>query len=208
MQPYAELKLKPFFGIARDKDGNIIRKFEGDGTFWTDNPRFGINGDTRELIWEDEDGDEILKKFKDGSFLAVERMYRDWIHDSSEKDHEYIFEKNEAGGNMVIVRQKSKSDGRSDDLINSPDHDHDTDDRPLFVKLTLAYAKRNNIKSLPVGSHVMATYDDKGKATYSRLDAAGDSILQANGYQFRGSTEMAKWMDTYLRNIKRKMAHG
>lgn len=195
VQPFAEKKLSPFFGLARDMDGNIIRKFEDDGTFWSDNPRYGIDGDTRRTIWKDVDGDEIRKKFKDGSFLCTERMYRDWIHDDTEQNHEYTFEKNVAGGNMVLIRKTTPSDRVGDVLDDA--HDHDVSDRPLFVKLTKAFRDRQGW-TMPVGTHLMVSYDDKGRPSYSRVDLAGDTIIQANGYQFRESNEMAEWMDTYL----------
>ena len=200
VQPYAEQKLAPFFGLARDKDGNLIRKYEDDGTFWADNPRYPDKDPDNPLIWEDIDGDLILKQFKDGSLLCLETMYRDWIHDETEVDHAYVFEKNQPGGNMVIIRQKTPTDTSSDPLDTKPGHEHGVDDRPLFVKFTLAFLQRNGISqdSIPVGTHVRCIYDDNGKVSFSRRDKDGDLILQANGFQFRNSPEMGKWMDTYL----------
>lgn len=202
VQPYAEQRLEPFFGLARDKDGNIIRRFMGDGTFWADNPRYNVDPDDdikddyRKTIWQDEDGDEIIKKFKDGSMLCVESMYRDWIHDDTEKDYEYIFEKNVPNGNMVIIREKSPA--INSHLLNDTTHNHDVDDRPLFVKLTNAFMERHGL-DYPVGTHVMVRYNDRNEPIeYSRVDNDGDTIIQANGYQFRGSEYMNKWMDTYL----------
>lgn len=200
VQPYAEQKVAPFFGLARDKDGNLIRKYEDDGTFWADNPRYPDKDPDNPLIWEDIDGDQILKQFKDGSLLCLETMYRDWIHDETEVDHAYVFEKNQPGGNMVIIRQKTPTDTSSDPLDTKPGHEHGVDDRPLFVKFTLAFLQRNGISqdSIPVGTHVRCIYDDNGKVSFSRRDKDGDLILQANGFQFRNSPEMGKWMDTYL----------
>lgn len=201
VQPYAEQKVAPFFGLERDKDGNLIRWHEDDGTFWADNPRYGIDGDTRQYIHEDIDGDEIIKRFEDGSFYCVERIYRDWIHGDDEQDSEYYFEKDRAGGNMIIIRNNTNVD---DDRIvhKSPsDHpkDHPVSERPLFVKLTAAFHKRNGYTDkTPVGCHMMVTFDANGVATFSRLDAAGDSIVQANGYQFKGEESMDKWTNTYL----------
>ena len=197
VQPYAEQKLEPFFGLERDKDGNLIRWHEDNDTFWADNPRYGIDGDTREYIHEDIDGDEIVKQYLDGSFLCVERIYRDWIHGDDEHDSEYYFEKDHAGGNMIIVRNNTKAeeDRKPQDSL----HDHPVNERPLFVKLTAAFHKRNGYTDkTPIGCHMIVSYDDKGNPSFSRLDAAGDSILQANGYQFKASSSMDKWTNTYL----------
>lgn len=197
VQPYAEQKLEPFFGLERDKDGNLIRWHEDNDTFWADNPRYGIDGDTREYIHEDIDGDEIVKQYLDGSFLCVERIYRDWIHGDDEHDSEYYFEKNHAGGNMIIVRNNTKAeeDRKPQDSL----HDHPVNERPLFVKLTAAFHKRNGYTDkTPIGCHMIVSYDEKGNPSFSRLDAAGDSILQANGYQFKASSSMDKWTNTYL----------
>ena len=197
VQPYAEQKLEPFFGLERDKDGNLIRWYEDNDTFWADNPRYGIDGDTREYIHEDIDGDEIVKQYLDGSFLCVERIYRDWIHGDDEHDSEYYFEKDHAGGNMIIVRNNTKAeeDRKPQDSL----HDHPVNERPLFVKLTAAFHKRNGYTDkTPIGCHMIVSYDEKGNPSFSRLDAAGDSILQANGYQFKASSSMDKWTNTYL----------
>lgn len=197
VQPYAEQKLEPFFGLERDKDGNLIRWHEDNDTFWADNPRYGIDGDTREYIHEDIDGDEIVKQYLDGSFLCVERIYRDWIHGDDEHDSEYYFEKDHAGGNMIIVRNNTKAeeDRKPQDSL----HDHPVNERPLFVKLTAAFHKRNGYTDkTPIGCHIIVSYDEKGNPSFSRLDAAGDSILQANGYQFKASSSMDKWTNTYL----------
>lgn len=197
VQPYAEQKLEPFFGLERDKDGNLIRWHEDNDTFWADNPRYGIDGDTREYIHEDIDGDEIVKQYLDGSFLCVERIYRDWILGDDEHDSEYYFEKDHAGGNMIIVRNNTKAeeDRKPQDSL----HDHPVNERPLFVKLTAAFHKRNGYTDkTPIGCHMIVSYDEKGNPSFSRLDAAGDSILQANGYQFKASSSMDKWTNTYL----------
>lgn len=197
VQPYAEQKLEPFFGLERDKDGNLIRWHEDNDTFWADNPRYGIDGDNREYIHEDIDGDEIVKQYLDGSFLCVERIYRDWIHGDDEHDSEYYFEKDHAGGNMIIVRNNTKAeeDRKPQDSL----HDHPVNERPLFVKLTAAFHKRNGYTDkTPIGCHMIVSYDEKGNPSFSRLDAAGDSILQANGYQFKASSSMDKWTNTYL----------
>lgn len=197
VQPYAEQKLEPFFGLERDKDGNLIRWHEDNDTFWADNPRYGIDGDTREYIHEDIDGDEIVKQYLDGSFLCVERIYRDWIHGDDEHDSEYYFEKDHAGGNMIIVRNNTKAeeDRKPQDSL----HDHPVNERPLFMKLTAAFHKRNGYTDkTPIGCHMIVSYDEKGNPSFSRLDAAGDSILQANGYQFKASSSMDKWTNTYL----------
>lgn len=197
VQPYAEQKLEPFFGLERDKDGNLIRRHEDNDTFWADNPRYGIDGDNREYIHEDIDGDEIVKQYLDGSFLCVERIYRDWIHGDDEHDSEYYFEKDHAGGNMIIVRNNTKAeeDRKPQDSL----HDHPVNERPLFVKLTAAFHKRNGYTDkTPIGCHMIVSYDEKGNPSFSRLDAAGDSILQANGYQFKASSSMDKWTNTYL----------
>ncbi len=196
VQPYAEQKLEPFFGLERDKDGNLIRWHEDNDTFWADNPRYGIDGDTREYIHEDIDGDEIVKQYLDGSFLCVERIYRDWIHGDDEHDSEYYFEKDHAGGNMIIVRNNTKAeeDRKPQDSL----HDHPVNERPLFVKLTAAFHKRNGYTDKTIGCHMIVSYDEKGNPSFSRLDAAGDSILQANGYQFKASSSMDKWTNTYL----------
>ncbi len=72
-------------------------------------------------------------------------------------------------------------------------------ERPLFVKLTAAFHKRNGYTDkTPIGCHMIVSYDEKGNPSFSRLDAAGDSILQANGYQFKASSSMDKWTNTYL----------
>lgn len=197
VQPYAEQKLEPFFGLERDKDGNLIRWHEDNDTFWADNPRYDIDGDNREYIHEDIDGDEIVKQYLDGSFLCVERIYRDWIHGDDEHDSEYYFEKDHAGGNMIIVRNNTKAeeDRKPQDSL----HDHPVNERPLFVKLTAAFHKRNGYTDkTPIGCHMIVSYDEKGNPSFSRLDAAGDSILQANGYQFKASSSMDKWTNTYL----------
>ncbi len=95
VQPYAEQKLEPFFGLERDKDGNLIRWHEDNDTFWADNPRYGIDGDTREYIhMRISTVTRLSNSILTALFLCVERIYRDWIHgDDDEHDSEYYFEK-------------------------------------------------------------------------------------------------------------------
>ena len=102
-----------------------------------------------------------------------------------------------AVGNMIIVRNNTKAeeDRKPQDSL----HDHPVNERPLFVKLTAAFHKRNGYTDkTPIGCHMIVSYDEKGNPSFSRLDAAGDSILQANGYQFKASSSMDKWTNTYL----------
>ena len=129
----------------------------------------------------------------------MERIYRDWIHGDDEQDSEYYFEKDEKFIRTFKGHSAAKSVHNTnvdDDRIvhKSPsDHpkDHPVSERPLFVKLTAAFHKRNGYTdNTPVGCHMMVTFDANGVATFSRLDAAGDSIVQANGYQFKGEESM------------------
>lgn len=187
VQPYSSVELKPFFGLERDKNGNVIVKRYPDGTFDVIE-----NG---EIVRQDVDGDNILKWFTDESVYCYERVYKDYIHDGSEVDYIYYFEKDrpttvaENGdtiqGNMIIIREKST--GGTYHGENLPNHDHDNTDRALYI-LTKE------------GDFDYINYKEGGK--YQRTDMHGDTILQVNGYQFRNEGDMRKYIGTYV--VKRK----
>lgn len=180
IQPFAEIVVDPFYGLDRDEEGNIIIKRYEDGTY-----DILDNGNT---ITKDIDGDIIEKRFADGSLLCKEVVYKDYIHDDSETDYEYTFEKDYPGGNMIIIRQETTGGTYHGDLM-ADDHVHDMNDRALFVLDKL-------------GDFHYVTYDSDGKATYSRVDCKGDTIIQANGYQFRNVGEMANYLGTYIVKLK------
>lgn len=176
VQPYSSVKLDPYYGLERDPDGNIIVQRYPDGSY-----DIIENG---EIVNKDADGDEILKRFSDGSLYCVEKVLKDYIHDTNEVDYLYYFEKDYSGGNMIIIRQKSAG-GTYHEEGNLPDHDHDMTDRALFV-----LDKEGNFKYV--------TYNADGSAVYSDRDSRGDLILQANGYQFRNVGYMSKYIGTYV----------
>lgn len=175
VQPYSSVKLDPLYGLERDKDGNVIVQRYPDGTFEV--------VDNGEIVHKDEDGDEVLKKFKDGSIYCREVVLKDYIHDSNEIDYIYYFEKDRPGGNMIIIREKSTGGTYHDQDL--PDHDHETDDRALYV-LDKA------------GDFLYVTYDEHDNPTYSRYDMHGDLIIQVNGYQFRNEDDMHKYIGSYV----------
>ena len=183
VQPYANVPLEPPFGLDRDDEGNIITKRYPDGTY-----EIMVDGDS---IRKDADGDEVLKKFSDSTFLCKTEVLKDYIHDENvETDYIYYFEKDKSGGNMILIRQKSAGGtyhGGVDDLTAST-HDHDMNDRPLFV-----IDKE--------GKFFKVYYDDKGNPTLSNKDDDGAEIIQANGYQFRNSGDMKKYIGTYIVKI-------
>lgn len=176
VQPYAEVVVKPPYGLDRDEDGNIVLKRYEDGTYDV--------LDNGETVTYDKDGDVVVKKFKDGTFLCVEKVYKDYIHGSSEVDYEYEFEK-DIDGNMIIIRQISTGGLLHGDVEN---HEHDENDRPLFV------LDKN-------GDFQIVSYDDQGNPTYTDKDIIngdGAEIIQANGYQFRKADDMARYIGSYV----------
>lgn len=179
IQPYAEVIVKPPFGLDRDSDGNIVVNRYDDGTY-----DILDNGDK---VWKDPDGDDVLKKFDDGSILCREIVYKDYIHDDTEVDYIFYFEKDRPGGNMVIIREKSAGGQFHSDVPTDDSHKHGTDDRPLFI-----LDKE--------GDFYKVYYDDDGKPTLSRYDYDGAEIIQASGYQFRKEQNqpMEKYIGTYL----------
>lgn len=175
VQPYAGVELRPSFGLDRDPDGNIIIERYPDGTYDII--------DDGDRVTKDADGDEVKYKFADGSLYCVETVYKDYIHDSSEVDYVYHFEKDYSGGNMVIIRAKSTGGTYHGDTM--PEHEHGKDDRAVFVL---------NKK----GDFEYVTYDDEGNPTYHDHDMLGDEIIQANGFQFRNVGEMSKYIGSYV----------
>lgn len=184
IQPYAEVKLDPFFGLDRDADGNIILKWHDDGTY-------DVVVD-HEKVTKDKDGDLVIHRFADGSLLCKEVVLKDYIHDDShEKDYEYVFEKDSSGGNMVILRQESTGGQLHGEEV--PVHEHGLNDRPLFV-----LDKKGAYHYVEYSESV----DGKpGKPTLSPVDTRGDTIVQANGFQFRNVDDMKKYMGTYVVKI-------
>lgn len=175
VQPYSSVKLDPLYGLERDPNGNIIVERYPDGTYDV--------VDNGEIVKKDADGDEVIKTFTDGSLYCKEEVLKDYLHGGNEIDYVYYFEKDYSGGNMIIMRRLSSGGTyHGDDL---PDHDHDFDDRAMFV-LTKE------------GEFRYVTYDDDGIAHYSDRDMHGDLIIQANGYQFRKENEMAKYIGSYV----------
>lgn len=176
VQPYAEVVVKPPYGLDRDENGNIVLKRYEDGTYDVLD-----NGKT---VTYDKDGDVVVKKFKDGTFLCVEKVYKDYIHGSSEVDYEYEFEK-DIDGNMIVIRQISTGGLLHGDVEH---HEHDEDDRPLFV-----LDKK--------GDFHMVSYDTQNNPSYSDTDifrGDGAEIIQANGYQFRKADDMARYIGSYI----------
>lgn len=181
IQPFAEVDLDPFFGLDRDEDGNIVTERHDDGTYDViiDN----------QIVTKDADRDIVIHRFDDGTLLCKEIVYKDYIHDNTEIDYEYVFEKDASGGNMVILRQISAGGTYHGDEV--PKHDHGMDDRPLFV-----LDKKGNFHYV--------TYDTDGKPNLSRVDLYGDTIVQANGFQFRNIDNMRKYIGSYA--VKKKTA--
>lgn len=172
VQPYADCVVDPLFGLDRDDSGNIIINRYPDGTVDV--------LDNGEKLRKDRDGDIILRYFKDGSVQCIEYIYKDYIHGTAEKDYSYTFEKDAPGGNMVVFRETTT--GVIEDLEN---HDHDMNDRPLFV------IDKN-------GKYWQVIYDSDGVASLSDTDIHGDLIIQANGYQFKDDESMHAFMGTYI----------
>lgn len=175
VQPYAGIELRPFYGLDRDPDGNIIVERFPDGTY-------EVIADGKHLV-KDADGDEVELKFSDGSLYCIERVLKDYIHDTTEEDYVYHFEKDYSGGNMIIIRQKSLGGTYHGDTM--PAHDHGTDDRAVFV-----LDKKGDFKYV--------TYDEDGTPVYHDHDRFGDEIIQANGFQFRNTGEMIKYIGSYV----------
>lgn len=174
VQPYSSVQLDPFFGLERDKNGNIIVEHHPDGTFDVIE-----NG---EIVRKDSDGDDVIGWFTDGSLYCCEKVLKDYLHDNTEVDYIYYFEKDYAGGNMIIIREKSAGGTyHQDDL---PTHDHGMDDRAMFV-----LTKEGDFK------YVRYT---GSTAVYSDRDMNGDKIIQANGYQFRNEGDMHKYIGSYV----------
>ncbi len=180
VQPYASVSLDPYFGFDRDENDNIILEKRPDGTF--------IVLIKNEEVMVDANGDKILKKFLDGTILCQEVVYKDYIHDSSEVDYTFTFEKDSPGGNVVIVREKSGGRFHAEEGMEDPDHEHDPDDRPSFVFSS-------------DGNYYRCVYDTDGNRTLSRFDVNNREIIQVNGYQYRSennSDPMYKFLGTYL----------
>lgn len=175
VQPYAGVDLRPSFGLDRDPDGNIIVERYPDGTYDI--------MDDGERVTKDKDGDVVKYKFADGSLYCVETVYKDYIHDTSEVDYVFHFEKDYSGGNMIIIREKSLGGTYHGDTM--PEHQHDVDDRAVFV-----LDKAGNFKYV--------TYDEDERPEYHDRDMFGDEIIQANGFQFRNVDEMSKYIGSYV----------
>lgn len=184
VQPYAGVEVKPFFGLDRDPDGNIVTARYDDDTY-----DVLINGVT---VTRDLDNDRVIKKFADGTLYCSTRVQKDYIHDENENEYRFYIEKDRSGGNMVILRQRSAA-GVHHGSSDQTQHNHGMDDRPLFV-LT------------PYNDFQRIYYDADNIAYYSDYDPDGADILQANGFQFdvNGSDEnvddsdMFKYVGTYL----------
>ncbi|MCM1291363.1 MAG: hypothetical protein NC201_05070 [Prevotella sp.] len=184
VQPYSLVELRPWFGLERDPDGNIITKWFEDGTYIVATE----DGEQR----KDKDNDIVRKIFSDRSLLCVTEVKKDYIHDNSITDYYYYFEKDYSGGNMIVIRQESAYSEYNDQILPiGRDHDHDINDRPLFVQT-------KDVEYLRV------EYDSNGKKTYYSEDRDGAEIVQVNGFQFREDNEdgspnsMRKYIGTYL----------
>lgn len=175
VQPYSSVDLDPFFGLERDKEGNVIVKRYPDGTYDV--------VDNGEIVKKDIDGDIVLKTFSDGSLYCCEKVFKDYIHDVNEVDYIYYFEKDYNGGNMIILREKSTGGTYHGDSL--PEHDHDFTDRALFV-----LDKKGDFEYI--------TYGEDGSPTYQTTDRFGDKIIQVNGYQFRNQGDMHKYIGSYV----------
>lgn len=177
VQPYAEVKVDPWFGLDRDEDGNIITARHPDGTY-----DVIVGG---EKISRDSVGDRILSRFTDGSILCRQEVKLDYIHSGDKNLYTYTFEKHCPNGAMVLVREISNGGVHNLEVI--PEHDHGTDDRPLFVQDT-------------VGRYMRAVY--RPGSNVPRLttrDVHNDSIIQANGFQFRQyPSQMRQYYGTYI----------
>ena len=176
VQPYTGVKLDPWYGLDRDKDGNIIIKRYEDGTY-------DVIDSKGDVLTRDPDGDLLIQYFEDKSILCKEVVLKDYIHGSNEVDYEYIFEKDRPGGNMVIIREKTTGGTYHGDDV--PEHKHGPDDRPLFV------LDKN-------GAFYRVVYDEKGRASLTTKDIKGDEIVQANGFQFRQDSTMKDYLGTYI----------
>lgn len=185
VQPYAGANVEAWYGLDRDEMGNIVINRYPDGSY-------DVLDTEGNSIRRDSDGDMILKYFTDGSILCEEVVYKDYIHDDSEVDYIYLFEKTCSGGDMILVRQISTGGtfhgGTSEEELAK--HDHDETDRALFVldKQGVTYRM---------------VYDDDNKTvTKTNLDVHGDTIIQANGFQFRNDEKMGPYLGTYIVKLK------
>lgn len=201
VQPYAEVILRPPYGLDRDPDGNIITKRNEDGTY-----EVLIDGET---VVKDADGDIVKKKFADGSLYCIEEVYKDYIHDDSEVDYIYHFEKQYSGGNMIIIREKSLGGQfHGIALPEGTDHEHGYNDKAVFV-----LNKAGDFEYVTYEKSIdTSTQEEKWTIKSStRTDMHGDTIVQANGFQFRmlptedmNETDkeaiefMQKYMGTYV----------
>lgn len=186
VQPYAEVRLTPDFGLGRDEDGNVIVTYYPDGSY-------DVYIDEK-LVHKDKDGDIELKKFEDGTLLYRSEVFRDYINeDNTNTDEKSYLEKDNTGGNMVILRQQSNcadcgtgnNEQEEEAALTRPDHVHGKTDKPLFVM-----DKK--------GTFYKVTYDSEDKASLSTTDTDGARIVQANGFQFRGSESMKEYCGTYV----------
>lgn len=92
---------------------------------------------------------------------------------------------------MVILRQESTGGQLHGEEV--PVHEHGLNDRPLFV-----LDKKGAYHYVEYSESV----DGKpGKPTLSPVDTRGDTIVQANGFQFRNVDDMKKYMGTYVVKI-------
>ncbi len=187
IQPYAEVVVKPPFGLDRDNDGNIVINRYPDGTY-----DILDNGNK---VWKDPDGDDVLKKFDDGSILCKETVYKDYIHDDTEVDYEFYFEKDRPGGNMVIIREKSAGGQFHSDVPTDDSHKHDEHDRPLFI-----LDKLGDFYKVYYPGQEPHYKGDGTNPWLSPTDDDGAKIIQASGYQFRKEQgqPMEKYIGTYL----------
>lgn len=187
VQPYSARKLDPNFGLARDAQGNIIIKEYPDGTY-------DVVDDNGETVTRDSDGDRLIRRFDDGSVLIENYIKRDYIHEADAilPDYAYKFEKDRPGGMMVLIRQQTVGDSyqfdkpQDDTEIDEEQHKHGLNDRPLFLIDNDA-------------NYYRVEYDDEDKPTLTTRDVHGDSIVQANGFQFRqNAAEMERYFGTYI----------
>lgn len=193
VQPYASVAVRPELGLDRDEEGYIILERYEDGTY-------KILTDAGEII-RDKDGDRLLRYFSDGSLLCEEIVYRDYIHDETESDYYYIFEKDASGGNMVILRESSDCSACTGDSPHDV-HDHKATDRPLFV------ADKDGTFFRVVYPEAPAEDGKKVKPLLSRLDKHGDTLIQANGYQLRDIPDLRRYIGTYVVKVADKTAEG
>lgn len=184
VQPYANVVLQPPFGLDRDDDGNIIVERHPDGTY-------DVIVDSQRIT-KDADGDEVRKKFSDGSFYCIAEVLKDYIHGGSEVDYIYHYEKDYSGGNMIIIREKSL--GGQYHGTDLPEHDHGYDDKAVFL-----LNKNGDFEYVTYDKSVDANGKEVWKVkSRSRTDMKGDTITQANGFQFRNEGDMSKYIGTYV----------